>query len=68
MILYPFFIRLLHRLRVGKQLRDASITGERSTIFRRLHAHKAGTPNMGGAMLVVIMLVMIGLSFVLQDR
>ncbi len=66
LVLYPFFIRLLRRLRVGKTIREESVTGDKAEVFQSMHAHKAWTPNMGGAMLFVIMLVMIGFSYLLQ--
>ena len=46
MILYPVYIQILRKLRVGKTIREESVTGEKSTIFSKLHKHKAGTPTM----------------------
>lgn len=40
----PAFTRLLFKYRVGKNLRLAS----EAPVYARLHAHKAGTPTMGG--------------------
>lgn len=66
LVLYPLFIRFLKYLRVGKTIREEAITGDKAEVFQAMHAHKAGTPNMGGAMLFVIMIVMIALSYLLQ--
>ncbi|MCB9809386.1 phospho-N-acetylmuramoyl-pentapeptide-transferase [Candidatus Peribacteria bacterium] len=51
-ILYPDFIALIQRLKFTKKIREDSITGDKATIFQQFHAHKAGTPNMGGVLVV----------------
>lgn len=64
--LYPFYIRLLQRIKAGKTIREVSATGEKSEIFAKLHAHKAGTPTMGWGLFIIIMLIMIGISLLMQ--
>ena len=66
LVLYPFFIRLLKYYKVGKTIREDSVTGDKAVIFKDMHAHKAGTPNMGGAMLLIVMIVMVIFSLLLQ--
>ena len=44
--LYPLYISLLKRLKAGKNIREAAATGEKSSIFSKLHKHKSGTPTM----------------------
>ncbi|MFZ2151160.1 MAG: phospho-N-acetylmuramoyl-pentapeptide-transferase [Candidatus Absconditicoccaceae bacterium] len=66
-LLYPIYIKILKKLKVGKTIREETATGEKSVIFTQLHKHKSGTPTMGGGMFLIVMLVMIGLSFVLQE-
>lgn len=44
--LYPSYIRLLRKYKVGKQIRETAVTGEKSAIFTELHIHKTGTPNL----------------------
>jgi len=46
MFLYPIYIRILKKLKAGKTIREDTVTGEKSTIFAKLHKHKAGTPTM----------------------
>jgi len=46
--LYPLYIRFLKYIHAGKQIREASVTGEKSKIFSQMHQHKSGTPTMGG--------------------
>ena len=36
----------LKKLKIGKQIRDDAMTGEKATIFASLHGHKSGTPTM----------------------
>lgn len=66
MMLYPSYIGRLRRLKVGKTIREAAATWERSEIFAKMHAHKAGTPNVGGGLFVWVVLVMIVASLLLQ--
>ena len=53
-VLYPPYIRWLRRLKVGKTIREESVTGDKAAIFSSMHAHKAGTPNIGGGLFVVM--------------
>lgn len=46
MALTPGLIRLLHRYKLGKQIRDAAA----APVFAGLHAAKRGTPTMGGVL------------------
>ena len=66
LLLYPAYIRLLQRVKAGKTIRENTATGEKSEIFSKMHAHKQGTPTMGGGMFLIVMLVMILGSFLLQ--
>jgi UDP-N-acetylmuramyl pentapeptide phosphotransferase/UDP-N-acetylglucosamine-1-phosphate transferase len=45
-LLYPIYIRFLQKIKAGKTIREDAVTGEKSTIFSKLHQHKAGTPTM----------------------
>ena len=65
LLLYPAYIRLLQRVKAGKTIRENAATGEKSEIFSKMHAHKQGTPTMGGGMFLIVMLVMILGSFLL---
>ena len=66
LLLYPAYIRLLKKGKAGKTIRENTVTGEKSEIFRKLHAHKQGTPTMGGGMFLIVMLIMVLVSFLLQ--
>lgn len=65
LILSPPFIKILHKYKIGKQLRDKATTGEEAVIFKELHSKKAGTPTMGGVVIwgtVIIMVLLSSLS------
>lgn len=62
LILTPWFIRQLIKFRVGKQIRDNAITGEKSKLFSELHAKKSGTPTMGGLLIWGTILLVVLLS------
>ena len=61
-IIAPKFIKLLHKYKIGKQLREVASSGEKATIFQELHAKKAGTPTMGGILIWGVTLLVILLS------
>jgi len=66
-ILYPIYISLLKKYKLGKTIREASVTGEQSKIFSQLHEHKQGTPTMWGGIFLIVMALMIWLSYLLKD-
>ncbi|MDP2643211.1 MAG: phospho-N-acetylmuramoyl-pentapeptide-transferase [Candidatus Peregrinibacteria bacterium] len=72
-ILAPWFTRLLIKFKIGKQIRENAISGEKAELFNALHAKKSGTPTMGGLLiwgtvLVVIVISRIASGFGLFDR
>lgn len=58
----PFFIRFLHKYKLGKQLREKAVDGKEATVFNKLHANKKGTPTMGGVLIWGTTLIVILLS------
>jgi len=66
MILAPLFIKFLERNRLGQQIRDSSVDGKMSTIFRELHLKKSGTPTMGGVLIWGTVVAMVLISFIPQ--
>lgn len=61
-ILCPPFISLLTRFKIGKNIRDEASGGGKATLFAALHAKKQGTPTMGGAVVIFVVLFMVLLS------
>lgn len=49
----PLFTHFLYKYKLGKQIRDDGST----PLFSKLHAHKAGTPTMGGVLVWVTVLI-----------
>jgi UDP-N-acetylmuramyl pentapeptide phosphotransferase/UDP-N-acetylglucosamine-1-phosphate transferase len=39
-ILYPIYISLLKKYKLGKTIREVAVTGEESKIFTQMHEHK----------------------------
>jgi len=62
LLVAPWFIRLLHKYKIGKQLREIASSGEKAAIFQELHAKKAGTPTMGGILIWGVTIIVIILS------
>ncbi len=63
MLITPGYISLLRRLKLAKQIRtEASMGGGKATKFHALHAHKQGTPNMGGGMILIVVAIMVGVT------
>lgn len=66
-IIYPIYISILKKYKLGKTIREASVTGEQSKIFSQMHEHKKGTPTMWGGIFLLVMGLMIWLSYLLKD-
>jgi phospho-N-acetylmuramoyl-pentapeptide-transferase len=58
LILTPFVSKLLHKYKLGKQIRS----GKDAPVFSKMHAHKEGTPTMGG---IIIWLTVLGLAAII---
>ncbi|MBP9718600.1 phospho-N-acetylmuramoyl-pentapeptide-transferase [Candidatus Gracilibacteria bacterium] len=61
----PYY-KLLLKYGVKKQLRDSAVGGGAATIFNELHAHKKGTPTMGGVLIWVTVAVIVLASPIVQ--
>jgi len=57
----PGIIKLLRRYKLGKNIRDAAS----APVMNKLHAHKAGTPNMGGVVIWGAVVLVVGLVWFL---
>ena len=54
----PLLTHFLYKYKIGKQIRNDSST----PLFTKLHAHKSGTPTMGGVLIWITVLIF-SLSF-----
>jgi phospho-N-acetylmuramoyl-pentapeptide-transferase len=66
MALTPWFTKQLIKFKIGKQIRENAISGEKSSLFSALHAKKRGTPTMGGLLIWGTIIVVIAISIILQ--
>lgn len=60
------FVRLLHKHKIGKNIRTVASDGKSATLYQALHMKKAGTPTMGGILIWGSALIAIILSRVLS--
>jgi phospho-N-acetylmuramoyl-pentapeptide-transferase len=58
----PILTHFLYKYKMGKQIRNNGNT----PIFTALHAHKAGTPTMGGVLIWGTLLIFIGVFYLLS--
>lgn len=61
-ILCPPFIAFLRKHHIGKNIREDASGGGVASLFAALHAKKQGTPTMGGAVVVAVVLLAVLLS------
>lgn len=61
MALSPAVSGLLYKYKIGIRIKDKSVDGEKLSFVSKLHAHKQGTPTMGGILIwaSVILLALI---------
>src|SRR3989344_7144348 len=57
----PLLTAVLYKYKLGKHIRD---TGD-TPIYSKLHAHKKGTPTMGGLLVWITTIFIVGLFWLL---
>ncbi len=65
-IIYPIFIKLLRKYKMGKTIREEAVTWEKSVIFSQMHEHKKWTPTMWWAIFLLVVGLMIWGSYILK--
>ncbi|MBU1018408.1 MAG: phospho-N-acetylmuramoyl-pentapeptide-transferase [Patescibacteria group bacterium] len=60
------FIALLHKYKIGKQIRETAPDGRATKLFSALHIKKSGTPTMGGILIWGTVLIVIGITHLLS--
>jgi phospho-N-acetylmuramoyl-pentapeptide-transferase len=58
-VLTPLWTHILYKYKIGVKIKKNSVDGEKLTYVNEMHAHKAGTPVMGGALVWFAVLVLI---------
>jgi len=66
MALFPGFIKFLQHYQLTQKIRENGMSGGLSKIFSKLHAHKSGTPTMGGVVVIATVLATIVVSRILS--
>ncbi len=67
LVLTPWFTKQLIKFKIGKQIRDTALSGEKSSLFSTLHAKKSGTPTMGGLLIWGTIIVTVLISMILKE-
>jgi len=62
LLLTPIYLKVVKKFKLGKQIRDDAMSGEKASIFKMLHAKKSGTPTMGGVIMWGSVLFTVGFS------
>ncbi len=57
---YPFFIRLVQKYKLTQKIRSEGLSGGK--LMALMHAHKKGTPTMGGVVIIGAVLLVVVLS------
>lgn len=65
-IFSPWFAKKLQKLKIGKQIRENAMSGEKAPLFAALHAKKSGTPTMGGLLIWGSIIIVVLISVLLQ--
>lgn len=66
--LTPWFTRQLIKFKIGKNIREEALSGEKSPLFSALHAKKKGTPTMGGLLIWGTIIIVVIISILLQKN
>jgi phospho-N-acetylmuramoyl-pentapeptide-transferase len=64
-ILAPYYINILKKAKLGKQIREEA-TIWKATEFFKLHKNKVGTPTMWWALILAVIFFMVIVSMILQ--
>jgi len=62
---FPPFIKFLQNYKLTQKIREDGLSGGTAKLFKALHAHKSGTPTMGGVVIIFAILATVALSRVL---
>lgn len=66
LLLYPFYILFLKKIKAGKLIREEGSSWGKAKIFMKLHWHKTWTPTMGGGVFLLVLGLLVMLSLLFQ--
>jgi phospho-N-acetylmuramoyl-pentapeptide-transferase len=55
----PLWTHILYKYKIGIKIKSNDVNGEKLTFVSKLHAHKAGTPTMGGVIMWFSILILV---------
>ena len=55
----PLWTHLLYKYKIGIKIKSNDVNGEKLTFVSKLHAHKSGTPTMGGVIMWFSVLILV---------
>ncbi len=55
----PVWTHILYKYKIGIKIKSNDVNGEKLTFVNKLHAHKAGTPTMGGVIMWFSILILV---------
>jgi phospho-N-acetylmuramoyl-pentapeptide-transferase len=64
--IFPRFIHFVRSYKLTQKIRENALSGGVAKLFRKLHAHKTGTPTMGGAVVIFSIMAIVLFSRVLS--
>ncbi len=67
LIIIPWFISLLRKYKIGKNIREESLDGKKTELFSALHSKKAGTPTMGGIVIWGLVVIVVLFTRLLSE-
>lgn len=62
----PWFTKQLIKLKLGKQIREHAMSGEKASLYSALHAKKSGTPTMGGVLIWGTIIIVVIISRIMS--
>jgi phospho-N-acetylmuramoyl-pentapeptide-transferase len=65
MALAPVLAHFLYKYKVGIRIKSNSVAGEKLSFVSKLHAHKSGTPTMGGILIWGTVVILAALMMLL---
>ncbi len=64
-LFFPYFIRFVINYKLTQKIRSEGLSGGVAKLFSQLHSHKAGTPTMGGIVIILAVVMTVLISRVL---
>ncbi|HOW60136.1 MAG TPA: phospho-N-acetylmuramoyl-pentapeptide-transferase [Candidatus Moranbacteria bacterium] len=58
-LITPLWTHILYKYKIGIKIKSTDVNGEKLNFINKLHAEKAGTPTMGGAVIWIAILILV---------